>query len=119
MIKAYRLSTGSDGNSHVEQGSISVEALVEAESLVFKETPAHSASDWHNDPIPQFVITLTGVLEFTTKGGETFTLRPGEVLLALDHLGSGHKWRLINNEPWQRAYVVFRHGADVHFVPDS
>jgi quercetin dioxygenase-like cupin family protein len=65
------------------------------------------------------VITLAGVLEFTTVGGETFTIHPGEVLVAEDHTGSGHKWRLINDEPWRRAYVVFKQGADTQFVPDA
>src|SRR6202035_3201767 len=96
MIRAYRLYTGTDGNSHVEGGSVSAGELVDAESILFKETPPHSSFDWHNDPIPQYVITLSGVLEFTTVGGETFTIHPGDVLLAIDHTGTGHKWRLIN-----------------------
>jgi quercetin dioxygenase-like cupin family protein len=66
----------------------------------------------------RYVITLSGVLEFTTKGGETFTLRPGDVLVAEDHTGSGHKWRMINDEPWRRAYVVYQPGVGTHFVPD-
>ena len=78
MIRAYRLYTGSDGNSHVVRGSVSGGELVEAESILFKETPAHSSFDWHNDPIPQYVITLAGVLEFTTVGGETFIIHPGD-----------------------------------------
>jgi quercetin dioxygenase-like cupin family protein len=119
MIRAYHLYTGPDGNSHVVRGSVSGGELVEAESILFKETPPHSSFDWHNDPIPQYVITLAGVLEFTTLGGETFTIHPGDVLLAVDHTGSGHKWRLINDEPWKRAYVVFKEGADTHFVPDQ
>jgi len=119
MIRAYRLYTGPDGNSHVESGSINESKLVEAQSIEFKETAPHSSFDWHNDPIPQYVITLAGVLEFTTVGGETFTLRPGDVLLAVDHTGTGHKWRLINDEPWKRAYVVFKQGADTHFVRDA
>ncbi len=94
------------------------DALVAAESVHFKETPAHAVYDWHPAPIPQYVITLTGVLEFTVFSGETFTVHPGEVLLALDITGSGHKWRLINDEPWRRAYVVFKQGADTHFMPD-
>jgi quercetin dioxygenase-like cupin family protein len=118
MIRAYRLYTGPDGNSHVVRGSVSDNHLVKAESILFKETPAHSSYDWHNDPIPQYVITLAGVLEFTTVGGETFTIRPGDVLLATDETGSGHKWRLINGEPWKRAYVVFTPGADTQFTPD-
>ena len=79
---------------------------------------AQASFDWHNDPIPQYVIILAGVLEFTTAGGETFTIHPGEILVAEDHTGSGHKWRLINDEPWRRAYVVFKKGADTHFEPD-
>ena len=119
MIRAYRLFTGPDGNSHVERGSISPTKLVAAESIEFQETAAHSSLDWHNDPIPQYVLTLAGVLEFTTVGGETFTIHPGDVLLAIDHTGSGHKWRLINDEPWKRAYIVFKTGADTQFVADA
>ena len=119
MIRAYRLCTGPDGNSHVVCGSVSESKLVEAQSILFKETPAHSSLDWHNDPIPQYVITLAGVLEFMTVGGETFTIHPGEILLAEDHTGSGHKWRLLNDEPWRRAYVVFKEGANTQFVPDA
>jgi quercetin dioxygenase-like cupin family protein len=118
MIRAYRMYTGPDGNSHVEHGSINANQLVEAQSILFKETAAHSSYDWHNDPIPQYVITLSGILEFTTVGGETFTVHPGDVLVAVDHTGSGHKWRLINDDPWKRAYVVFKPGADIQFVPD-
>jgi quercetin dioxygenase-like cupin family protein len=118
MIRAYRLFTGPDGDSHVETGSVSAGELVEVESVLFKETPAHSSLDWHDAPVPQYVITLAGVLEFTTRDGETFIIHPGEVLVALDITGSGHKWRLINDEPWKRAYVVFKAGADPHFVLD-
>jgi len=119
MIRAYRLSTGSDGDSHIERGSVSGDALVAAESIIFNETPPHSSFDWHNDPTPQYVITLAGILEFATRGGETFTIHPGDVLLAVDHTGTGHKWRLIDDEPWKRAYVIFKTGADTQFVADK
>ncbi len=118
MIRAYRLYTGPDGNSHVVPGSVNGGHLVDVKSIQFKETAAHSSYDWHNDPTPQYVITLAGVLEFATVGGEAFTLRPGDVLLAEDHTGSGHKWRLVNDEPWKRAYVIFKEGANTQFVPD-
>jgi hypothetical protein len=38
MIRAYHLYTGSDGNSRVVRGSVSGGELVEAESILFKET---------------------------------------------------------------------------------
>lgn len=118
MIRAFLLYTGPDGNSHVTQGSVATDFMVDATAIHFKETAPHSSFDWHNDPIPQYVITLAGVLEFTTVTGETFTIHPGDVLVATDHTGSGHKWRLINDEPWKRAYVIFKEGADTHFVAD-
>jgi len=119
MIRAYRLYTGSDGNSHVKPGRLNGGKLVYAQSIHFKETPPHSTLDWHIAPIPQYVITLSGALEFTTVGGETFTVRPGDVLVAEDHTGTGHKWRLINDEPWKRAYVIFKGSANTQFVPDA
>jgi quercetin dioxygenase-like cupin family protein len=119
VITAYRLYTGPEGDSHVQRGSIDAGALVDAQSIEFKETAAHSSFDWHNDPTPQYVITLSGVLEFTTRGGETFTLHPGDVLLAEDHTGTGHKWRLVDDAPWKRAYVIFRTGAATHFVEEA
>jgi quercetin dioxygenase-like cupin family protein len=51
------------------------------------------------------VITLSGTLEFVTRDGETFTLRPGDVLLAEDTAGTGHRWRLTDDQPWRRMYV--------------
>jgi hypothetical protein len=60
------------------------------------------ALDWHTAPHVQYVITLSGILEFTTRGGETFVLRPGEVLLAADTTGTGHRWRLIDDQPWSQ-----------------
>jgi quercetin dioxygenase-like cupin family protein len=118
MIRAYRLYPAEDGNSRVERGSVAGNALVDAVSIEFKETAAHSTFDWHNDPVPRYVITLTGVLEFTTRDGDTFTIVPGDVLLAVDHTGTGHRWRLVDDAPWKRAYVVFRTGADTRFTAD-
>jgi hypothetical protein len=43
VIRAYRLYTGTDGDSHVEVGSVTGEQVVGAQSIMFKETPAHAA----------------------------------------------------------------------------
>jgi hypothetical protein len=56
------------------------------------------------------------MLEFTTRDGETFVVRPGDVLLSEDNLGAGHKWRLTDDQPWRRAYVVLRPGSKDSFV---
>ena len=117
MVRAFKLYTGADNASHVLEGTIDEKDRTDVVAIHFKETPAHSAYDWHPDPEPQFVITLSGTLEFATPDGETFVVHPGDVLLAEDHIGKGHKWRLIDDQPWRRAYVVLKPGAKDSFVP--
>ena len=107
MVRAFKLYTGADKASHVLEGTIDEKDRTDVVAIHFKETPAHSSYDWHPDPEPQFVITLSG----------THVLRPGDVLLAEDHIGKGHKWRLIDDQPWRRAYVVLKPGAKDSFVP--
>lgn len=119
MIRAYLLYTGTDGNSHFKRGVIAEDALVPAERTLFKESPSNCSTDWHNDPVPQYVITLSGYLEFETKTGAKFTIHPGDVLLATDETGTGHKWRMLNQEPWKRIYIIFQKGADTRFIADA
>jgi quercetin dioxygenase-like cupin family protein len=126
MIRCVRMWTGADGNSLFEEGFIdltegmrgdSVGKPVRAVELSFQETRSGGSYAWHQDPVPRFVITLSGTLEFETKSGATFTIRPGDILLAQDNSGTGHKWRLIGDEPWRRAYVVYAEGTELRFTP--
>jgi quercetin dioxygenase-like cupin family protein len=52
--------------------------------LAFEGNGAGSSLDWHRAPARQYVITLSGALEFETRLGETFTLSPGTILLAAE-----------------------------------
>ena len=118
MVNAYRLVTGADGHSHVQRGSINADVLIAATTLQFRESPASSSKGLHTAPVPQYVITLTGVAEFTTSGGETFRAYPGDVLLVTDTTGSGHAWRIVGKDAWKRACVVFS-GADAYFAESA
>jgi len=124
MIRCIRIWTGNDGDSHFEEGVVDLHGgdrgdflslAVSAISLSFQETKSGGAFEWHKDPVPRFVITLSGVLQFETRGGETFVIRPGDILLAEDNTGTGHRWKLIGDDPWRRAYVVFQPGAELPF----
>jgi hypothetical protein len=124
MIRCVRIWTGADGDSHFEEGMIdlakgergdALSTVISGASLSFQETSSGGSYEWHKDPVPRFVITLSGTLEFETKGGERFTIRPGDILLAQDNTGSGHRWKLIGEEPWRRAYVVYPAGATLPF----
>jgi quercetin dioxygenase-like cupin family protein len=118
-IRAFKLYTGPDHATHVIAGTLDENDRTDVIAIHFKETPAHSAEDWHVSPELQYVITLSGTLEFTTRNGETFVVRPGDVVLSEDHVGTGHKWRLIDDQPWRRAYVVLKPGANDSFVEKS
>ena len=128
MIRCIRMWTGEDGNSLFEEGSLELIKVANAEgdsqtpniaasALSFRETVSGGSFDWHKDPVPRYVITLTGTLEFETKDGSTFIIKPGDILLAQDNTGTGHKWRLIGDEPWRRAYVMYQEGTDLCFTP--
>jgi hypothetical protein len=41
MVRAFKLSTGADGASHVLEGAIDVEDRTDVVAIHFKETPAH------------------------------------------------------------------------------
>jgi quercetin dioxygenase-like cupin family protein len=116
MLRAFKLYTGKDNASHVLEGTINEKDRTDVIAIHFQETPAHSSYDWHPAPEKQFVITLSGTLEFVTPDRETFVVRPGDILLAEDNAGRGHKWRLIDDQPWRRAYVVLKPGAKDSFV---
>jgi hypothetical protein len=107
MICCVRALTDEDCDSLFEEGSIepaqatrgdAVGQAVPAIETSFQQTNSGGAHEWHQDPESRFVITLSGTLKFDTKSGATFTMRSGDVLLAQDNSGSGHKWRLIRDE---------------------
>ncbi len=125
MIRCVRLWTGQDGNSHILDGSLAigpgrnndlVSAAIPARHVTVEQTAGGGSLAWHNAPVRQLVVTLSGTLLFSTRDGEQFTLRPGDVLLAEDTAGSGHQWRLEGSDPWVRMYVVLASNAQVPFT---
>jgi hypothetical protein len=124
MIRCVRIWTGDDRNSHFEEGVIDLEPGARGDMLSgkmatttisFEETASGSALAWHDAPIRQLVLTLSGTLDFQTREGKHFLIRPGDVLYAEDTVGSGHSWRLTDDQPWRRAYVVLQQGSAVPF----
>ena len=128
MIRCVRLWTGEDRNSHFEEGRIDLEGgprgdILSGElgttTISFQETSPGGAFAWHTAPHRQLVITLRGTLDFQTREGDHFMLRAGDVLFAEDTAGSGHTWRLTDEQPWRRAYVILAPGAAVPFKPGA
>ena len=119
-IPIIRLYTGEDGESHFETTTMDMHAhgdvvtmsdLMDCHEVQFAETSSGGGYDWHTAPRRQFVITLSGTLEFESRTGDTQMIKPGDILLAEDTTGGGHKWRLVDDQPWRRCYV--------HLEPDA
>lgn len=124
MIRCVRIWTAKDGNSEFEEGTIDLSkgergdvlsGNVASSSISFRETKSGGTFAAHDAPTRQFVLTLSGTLEFKTAKGETFTINPGDILLAEDTTGTGHSWRLTDDQPWRRAYVIIGPDIDVPF----
>ena len=119
-MEIIRLYTGADNESHFETTSIDMHAhgdvvtmsdLMSCHEIQFAETSSGGGYDWHNAPRRQFVITLSGTLEFTNRMGDTQVVQVGDILLAEDVEGGGHKWKLIDEQPWRRCYVHLEPGT--------
>jgi len=105
-VKGYRLYTGDNEHSYVETIEVPCLKRYPVAEIYFRHTPPGCVYGRHNAPMKNYVLTLCGTLEFTTSLGETFVVKPGDVLLAEDVTGHGHSWKMLGDDPWVRAYVT-------------
>ena len=99
-IPAFRVYTGADGETHVEQfafplgfGGPSLAALIPAEGVIFRRTTADMDADFHPAPRRQLIVTTQGEGEIVTSDGTTLPLGPGTIVLVEDTAataGRGH-----------------------------
>ena len=102
--KVSKVETWTIGTREHGHGTF-VSDLIPCDSVRLAETEPGGVYDWHPAPRKQVVVTLTGTIEFTFGNGEVLLVKPGDVFLAADVEGRGHKWRIVGDEPWRRLYV--------------
>ena len=98
LLKYTRLYTGDDNQSHFEDCEIPV-----AENPVGRlseKTTAHPA------PARQFVIMLEGLVEIEVGSGEKRIFKPGDILLAEDTTGQGHRSRIPDGKSRRSIFVT-------------
>ena len=114
-MKVTRLYTGEDGESHFEDIEIPLKdagdigklsELEEATGIIFRETSPDYNYDWHNAPQRQYVIRLDGQVEVEASDGTRRVLKTGDILLAEDTTGRGHRSRAINNQPRKSLFIT-------------
>ncbi len=102
-MRITRVYADSDGESHFEDRDLSLEKVsyglssqqLPASALVFRQTEAGASLDFHNPPRRQFILFLRGEADLEASDGSTRHLGPGDVLLAEDTAGLGHRLREI------------------------
>ncbi len=99
------IHSGPDGQSHFEEIDTPFHPVAERNVTVpFESTqirlthfaPGHT-QDFHNAPVRQFVIVLSGRCEMTTDDGSACRPGPGEVFFANDMTGKGHTFRVVES----------------------
>ncbi len=61
--------------------------------------------DFHNAPSRQFIILLDGDIEITTSLGETRKFSGGDILLAEDTAGKGHRTRNVRQQIRRSVFI--------------
>ncbi|HTT76741.1 MAG TPA: hypothetical protein VMF50_12280 [Candidatus Binataceae bacterium] len=105
-MRLYRLYTGGDQQSHLEELKLSFAAaqlaehtpLQPATGVMFTRMAPGTFADWHNAPRRQYVITLAGGVEIGLGDGSLHRFGPGEGILAEDLTGKGHTTRAVGDE---------------------
>src|SRR3954468_14846850 len=119
-MQITRIYTGTDGKSHFldltvpapidpASGRELLEYLPSTGVGVSEGSVARASHDWHNAPRRQFVAVLKGGLRIETGDGSERTFGPGDIFLAEDLNGQGHK-TIKTASPTRLMYV---------YVPDS
>ncbi|MEE8465517.1 MAG: hypothetical protein V3S68_03505 [Dehalococcoidia bacterium] len=99
----FRMYTGSDGKSHVEELHLAdhpeLTAATVTQDIAFREWAPGHFIDWHPAPKRQFIISLSGVIEIGLEDGTTHRFVAGDARLVEDTTGKGHTTLVPGDEP--------------------
>jgi hypothetical protein len=119
FIEYLRIFSDSNGCSHFETLNIelntndyappatplSTSPVESAKAMLFLELPVGWFGEWHQTPVKQWLILLTGECEFETSDGERCRRKSGQAVMLYDTKGKGHRTRVIGEAPVRMAAV--------------
>lgn len=113
-MRFVHLYTGDDGRSHVrdlelatvaDAGGVCFELRDHVQGLSVRDLPPGWTNDLHVAPRRQLVLQLQGVGEIVCGDGSRRTFGPGDLLLADDTTGEGHRSRTLEDP--RRQLLIF------------
>lgn len=116
-----RMFSGNDGKTHFEdvhvQFPVSTESWEYIDLLGVNGARLHVNvskfdTDFHTEPRRQLVVYLTGSREMISGTGESRVIGPGDVLLAEDTNGEGHRSRSVT-DPQQFVLIALDPASSV------
>jgi hypothetical protein len=114
-VKITRLYNGPENHSCFEDIEIDLESKgplglfsepVGSKAVFFREIPPGYYYTWHNVVCREYVATIEGQAEIEAGSGEKRRFGKGDVLLAEDMTGRGHRTRAIGKKPWRQIFVT-------------
>jgi hypothetical protein len=106
-MKIVRFYTGQDNETHFGEVDINTEKtgnslnaeLIKVKGIFFRDTPPAAGSQFipfHPVSRRQFGVILKGEMEIQVGDGSTKRFAPGDIFLAEDTTGHGHRTRAVS-----------------------
>jgi uncharacterized cupin superfamily protein len=104
-MKATRLYTGVDGQSHFDDTEMETGKLQPGDGIVFREGTPDTVNQWHRAPRRQYVINLSGETEIEIGDGTKRRFGSGDILFVEDTSGQGHISRDVGIQPRRFIFI--------------
>ena len=95
----------SDTNFVKDTQQVALKDFGDAKNLKFCRLPKSWEGGWHNSPVKQFVIGVSGSIKMTCSDYSYVTLSAGDVVILEDLTGKGHHTEVISTEDWHGVLV--------------
>lgn len=79
-----------------------------AESIIFREVEPTYDWDFHHPPQKQYIILLEGEIEIETSNGENRRFKAGDIILAEDTTGKGHRTKNIVQSKRRSVFITLK-----------
>ena len=109
-MSIYRVFTGSDGESHMEELRLeehpALGALTHIQEVRVQQFDGTRQMDFHPLPERRLIMHLSGDVEIGTSDGSRHVFRAGDIRLMEDVTGRGHTH--VDHSPSSAVYILLK-----------